>query len=192
MYSINYVGLKKKETYDELIDYVMNEQEKIKYPDRRAIFLRNSPQLSNLLDGDGEGLLEMEEQQKKQVQEEIKGHTIREMAGPNVGSTTELRAGNSGMVGEPVRVVPRPAFLNIFSKTSRPPSDYESISEYASMPVDSDNEPNVGEDFRDDISDELDELNRAEREQGDIERERKLMLGEDLENMLKNIKKHLA
>ena len=64
MYDINYDGLRKKETYDELIDYVMNKQEKIKYPNRTAKFLRESPQLSNLLDGDGEGLLEMEGQKK--------------------------------------------------------------------------------------------------------------------------------
>ena len=63
MFGINYDGLRKKKTYDELIDYVMNKQEKIQYPDRTAKFLRNSPQLSNLLDSNGEGLLEMEEQQ---------------------------------------------------------------------------------------------------------------------------------
>ena len=64
MFGINYDGLRKKKTYDELIDYVMNKQEKIQYPDRTAKKLRNSPQLSNLLDGDGERLMEMEEQQK--------------------------------------------------------------------------------------------------------------------------------
>ena len=66
---MNYDGLRKKKTYDEHIDYVMNKQEKLQYPDRAAKFLRNSPQLSNLLDSNGEGLLEMEEQQKRQVME---------------------------------------------------------------------------------------------------------------------------
>jgi hypothetical protein len=47
----------------------MNKQEKIKYPNRTAKFLRESPQLSNLLDGNDEGVLEMEAQQKRQVQE---------------------------------------------------------------------------------------------------------------------------
>ena len=92
MYGINYNGLRKKDTYDELIDYVMNKQEKIKYPNRRAKFLRESPQLSNLLDGDGEGVLEMEEQQKRQVQEVEKENSIREMASRSDGSTAELRA----------------------------------------------------------------------------------------------------
>ena len=36
MFGINYDGLRKKKTYDELIDYVMNKQEKIQYPDRAA------------------------------------------------------------------------------------------------------------------------------------------------------------
>ncbi len=78
MFGINYDGLRKKKTYDELIDYVMNKQEKIQYPDRTAKFLRNSPQLSNLLDSNGEGLLEIEEQQKRQVVEVEKEHRIRE------------------------------------------------------------------------------------------------------------------
>ena len=93
MYGINYDGLKKKETYNELIDYVLNKQEKIKYPNRSAKIMRNSPQLSNLLDGNGEGLLEMEEQQKRQVQEVEKEHTIRDMAGGGPGnSAAEIRA----------------------------------------------------------------------------------------------------
>ena len=38
MYGMNYDGLRKEETYDELIDYVMNKHEKIKYQDRTANF----------------------------------------------------------------------------------------------------------------------------------------------------------
>ena len=36
MFGVNYDGLREKKTYDELIDYVMNKQEKIQYPDRTA------------------------------------------------------------------------------------------------------------------------------------------------------------
>ena len=91
MFGINYDGLRKKKTYDELIDYVMNKQEKIQYPDRTAKFLRNSPQLSNLLDSNGEGLLEMEEQQKRQMMEVEKEHIIRRTAGPSTGSAADVR-----------------------------------------------------------------------------------------------------
>lgn len=95
MFGINYDGLRKKKTYDELIDYVMNKQEKIQYPDRTAKFLRNSPQLSNLLDSNGEGLLEMEEQQKRQMMEVEKEHRLREMAGPSTGSVAEIKKRSS-------------------------------------------------------------------------------------------------
>ena len=76
----------------------MNKQEKIQYPDRTAKLLRNSPQLSNLLDSNGEGLLEMEEQQKRQVMEVEKEHKIREMAGPSTGSAADVRATKSKRV----------------------------------------------------------------------------------------------
>ncbi len=95
MFGINYDGLRKKKTYDELIDYVMNKQEKMQYPDRTAKFLRNSPQLSNLLDSNGEGLLEMEEQQKRQVMEVEKEHILRQTAGPSTGSAAEVRAAST-------------------------------------------------------------------------------------------------
>ena len=46
-YAINYNGLKKRETYEEIIDYLEDKQEKIKYPNRVATQLRQSHQLSN-------------------------------------------------------------------------------------------------------------------------------------------------
>ncbi len=60
-------------------------------PNRVAKQLRNSPQLSNLLDGDGEGLLEMEGQQKRVTQDIEKEHRIRETAG-TVSGPTEQKA----------------------------------------------------------------------------------------------------
>jgi hypothetical protein len=75
MYSVNYDGLKKRETYNEIVEYLQYGQEKIKYPDRSAKQLRESPQLSNLLDGDGAGLMDMEEEQDmgmKRQQMELK------------------------------------------------------------------------------------------------------------------------
>ena len=43
-YAINYQGLRQRQTYDELVDYLLDKQPKIVYPDRRAKFIRNSPQ----------------------------------------------------------------------------------------------------------------------------------------------------
>ena len=36
MYAINYDGLRKRDTYNEIIDYLQFHQEKIIYPDRFA------------------------------------------------------------------------------------------------------------------------------------------------------------
>ena len=87
MFALNYEGLKKRETYDEIIDYLMNKQEKIKMPNRLAKQLRESPQLSNLLDGDGEGVLDMEEQQKWVTIEIEEEHRIKETADASTGPT---------------------------------------------------------------------------------------------------------
>ena len=83
--------MKQRETYDGIVDYLMNKQEKITMPNRLAKQLRNSLQLSKLLDGDGEGILEMEEQQKRATQEIEKVHRIREAANLD-GGVTERRA----------------------------------------------------------------------------------------------------
>ena len=53
VYKVNYQGLKKRESYNEIVDYLENKQEKINYPNRFAKQIRNSPELSNLLDGEG-------------------------------------------------------------------------------------------------------------------------------------------
>ena len=47
------INIRKKPTFNELINYLEIKQPKIKYPDRMATFLRNSHYLSqfgNLLD----------------------------------------------------------------------------------------------------------------------------------------------
>ena len=80
-YAINYQGLRKRETYDELVDFLLDKQPKIIYPDRRAKFIRNSPQLSNLLDGEGMGAIYWEEQQINRMKEEQKEHAIRQAGG---------------------------------------------------------------------------------------------------------------
>ena len=55
------INLRKKLTFNELINYLEVKQPKIKYPDRTATFLRHSHYLSQF-DGN---LLDVEEQQKK-------------------------------------------------------------------------------------------------------------------------------
>ena len=66
-YKVTYQGLRKRESYDDIVDYLENKQEKNKYHYSLAKQLRESPQLSNLLDGDGEGTVEMEKQQINKI-----------------------------------------------------------------------------------------------------------------------------
>ena len=80
MTNIKNSGLKLRPTYDELVN---QKQDKIKLPNRLATQLRNSNQLSNLLDGDGEGLLSMELQQQNIIREQLKALTINTMADAN-------------------------------------------------------------------------------------------------------------
>ena len=91
MYALSYEGLKKKETYSEIIDYLMNKQEKIKMTSSLAKQLRNNLQLANIQDGAGEGVLDREEQQKKATIEIEREHRIREIANVDRGAT-ERRA----------------------------------------------------------------------------------------------------
>ena len=81
MYAINYDGLRKRDTYNELIDYIQFGQEKITYPDRFAKRIRESPQISNLLDGEGLGKGDMEEQQLNHMKEILKEFSVREAGG---------------------------------------------------------------------------------------------------------------
>ena len=69
-------NLRKRPTYNELINYLEVEQPKIKFPDRTATFLRNSHYLSQF-DGN---LLDLEEQEKNIEKEKLKEAEIRNIA----------------------------------------------------------------------------------------------------------------
>ena len=81
IYAVNYDGLRKRDTYNELIDYLQFKQEKIIYPDRFAKRLRESPQISNLLDGEGLGKGDLEEQEKNRIKEVLKEVAIIQTGG---------------------------------------------------------------------------------------------------------------
>jgi len=91
MYSLNYDGLRRKETYDEVVDYIQNHQEKIKYPNRVAKQLRDSPMLSNLLDGNGDGLMEMNKQQNRVVEAQALIDKITLLASTSPLTTNQIK-----------------------------------------------------------------------------------------------------
>ncbi len=47
-YQVNYSGLRARPNYAQLIDYLQNGQETIRYPDRFAKQMRNSPYMTQL------------------------------------------------------------------------------------------------------------------------------------------------
>ena len=73
-------GLIKRQTYEEIIDYIENDPDKSQYPNRAAKFLRNTFQLSQL-DGMGQALLE--QQEANEMAERVKDYQLKELADQN-------------------------------------------------------------------------------------------------------------
>ena len=80
--------LRRRPTYEELINYIEIVKPKIKYPDRFATFLRNSHYLSQF-----GNLLDIEEQQKKNTTQQIRETEIRHLAA-NTQQTASILRGN--------------------------------------------------------------------------------------------------
>lgn len=88
MKTVNYNGLRLRPTYEETINYLQNSQEIIKYPDRLAKQIRNSPYLTQL---DGVGMSILEEQQMNRLKEEEKQIELKRLANASTQSYSELR-----------------------------------------------------------------------------------------------------
>ena len=50
---LNFSGLRKKDSYDEILNFVQTDKTKAKYPNRLATFLLNTPQYSSLFENSG-------------------------------------------------------------------------------------------------------------------------------------------
>jgi len=77
MYQINYKGLKKRDSYDEIVAIIESGGGKIKYPDRYATQLSNSPYMKQI---DAETLLDLQDQALKAQKGQLKNAIIKEMA----------------------------------------------------------------------------------------------------------------
>ena len=80
IYKMNYAGLHKRPTYDELVDFIETDPERIKYPDRRATELRESPYLTQL---DGDGMRQMETLEFIKIKEQEKHNIVLNIAHKN-------------------------------------------------------------------------------------------------------------
>jgi hypothetical protein len=86
---MNYAGLRKRQTYDELVGEIERDTTIIHYPDRRATQLRESPYLTQL---DGEGMRQMENMEMNLMNEQTKQHILKDMAKTSGKSIAELTA----------------------------------------------------------------------------------------------------
>jgi hypothetical protein len=92
IYKVQYEGLKKRDTYDEIVSYLSHNNDKIKYPNRFFKQMRESPQLSNLLDNQGMGLVEMNEKEMSKIQHEQAEQAVIQTASSSGSSANVLRA----------------------------------------------------------------------------------------------------
>ena len=51
MHQVNCNGLRKRESYDEIVNIIEDPKDKIKYTDRRATFALNSAYISSITNG---------------------------------------------------------------------------------------------------------------------------------------------
>ena len=120
---INKDGLRQQPSYNELIDEIATDQ-KIKLPDRRAKFMRDSPYLSFL---DNETYLEMEDQQNKLNAQQQAQQTIQQVASSSGQTASVLRSqvtnpfGGGGTPPIPLPTPPIPPAPNPFGPGSTPP-----------------------------------------------------------------------
>ena len=82
-------SLRRKPTYDELINYLEFEQPKIKYPNRYATFLRNSPYLSQF---DGQSWIDLEKQENDVNKERMKEMEVRRRVREESSTAQAVRA----------------------------------------------------------------------------------------------------
>ena len=119
------VYLRKRPQYDEMIDEIELKQPKIKYPDRVAQFMRNSPYLSQF-DGD-QSFINMEEQESNIAKEQMLQQAMKLLASRN-GLTHSLLQARSSISNSSVRSVssPREAtrFYDIYTGNSTPEIDH--------------------------------------------------------------------
>ena len=89
---MNYSGLKKRESYDEIVATIENDQTKVKYPNRVASQIMNSPYMKQV---DGETLMDLQNQQDRMSKQKMKELVLQEIAKQTATPYVELRAGGS-------------------------------------------------------------------------------------------------
>jgi predicted nucleic-acid-binding protein len=89
MYQVNYKGLRRRESYDEVVSIIENDQTKIKYPNRVAVQILNSPYMKQL---DTEALMDMQNQQDRMSKNKMKQLVMQELASQTGTPFVQMRA----------------------------------------------------------------------------------------------------
>ena len=88
MFAINYEGLRKRDSYEEILNYIHN-QPLLKYPERSATRLIQSPYFTKF---NGGASLELDDQEKSLSMEKMKQEILRAIAGSGGKGIGKLRA----------------------------------------------------------------------------------------------------
>ena len=78
MYQVNYNGLKKRESYDEIVAIIENDQTKVRHPNRVALQIMNSPYMKQL---DHETVMDVQNQQDRLAKQKIMDVVLRRSPG---------------------------------------------------------------------------------------------------------------
>ena len=94
-YAINYSGLRVKPSYESLVQTIAN-QPMIRYPNRMASLVRDSPYMTALQDlNQGE----MAEEDEKRKEEEVKKTAVRQAASETGGTAALMEASSQTDMG---------------------------------------------------------------------------------------------
>ena len=89
MCQVNYSGLKKRESYDEIVAIIEGDQTKVRYPNRVAMQIMNSPYMKQL---DYETVMDVQNQQDRLAKQKMKDVVLQEIARQTGTPYVQLRA----------------------------------------------------------------------------------------------------
>ena len=92
---LRYAELQRRPTYEELIDVIVKDF-KVKLPDRTATLIYNSPEIQNLLAGDGSSIKDVEEHELRKYKEEEKEIEIKRQAATSAQTAQQIRTQEQG------------------------------------------------------------------------------------------------
>ena len=153
IYGINYDGVKKRPTFEELIDY---KEPKITYPDRSALFTRESPLMTQF---DNIGAMELEDQQRREMRERMKEDMLRHIASSSQFTMQELRSMSPQIfrmdIDDDTRTPMTFPITNIFDDDTRTPMTFPITNIFDDAYI------SLDEEVTQRISDDVDKQNTA-------------------------------